>query len=549
MPKMMGIVGVGSQLQRLGNIKMGMKGAPQKNRSGSGTHRLPQKLSYYVVTTMARDKNDDWVRDDEIMEELGTDEPKSIPVFVPYDSIMAIMPHELAWWSASKLHCHGNGEEAERLDDATGEFEPFNGCKCPYYTGTGKEKLCKPAGILNVILGMGGRMGGVYQLRTSSMNSINNIVSSLAFLKARTGGPLAGIPLTLTIMKKKAQPKGMAMVDIYVAGLEFRADKNNSLTAFEQLQLVAGNQVQARLAAGQDMKQIEAASARDLAVSNVEDALDWEEEVNAHDDATEQKTTSKVGALRDRLANSESKTKDADFEDNPTEKPTEEELRENMRTEITTLLEDKLLPKKLVEDTTKWLESRRRLGTLTKTRDKLVVRINELEQAASADVEIKALRKEIEEMLDPDILPGATIEKMKTWLKQSNLTTELLKDGKQALHDIIESTNTAFPGNETPGSKPDEGAKGKATPADDDPPEDEAAPTNKSVNDLAKEILDLIGPAKEEGLVTESEYLTIWEQLDTLQGPDDLQKLLDTWAQNINDRRDVKGLDATQASE
>ena len=282
-------------------------------------------------------------------------------------------------------------------------------------------------------------------------------------------------------------------------------------------------------------------------MSNADDGLDWEEEFNAHDDATEQKTTSKVGDLRDRLANSESKTKDADFEDNPTEKPTEKELRENMRTEITTLLEDKSLPKKLVEDTTKWLESRRTLDSLTKTRDKLVVRIGEIEKAASADAEIKVLRKEITDMLDPGVLPGATIKKVKTWLERDDLTVELLGDGKKQLAKIIESTNAAFSGNETPESKSAEGAKGKATPAGDDPPEDEAS-TSKSVGDLAKEILNLIGPAKEEGLVTESEYQTIWEQLDTLQGPDDLQKLLDTWTQNINDRRDVKGLDATQAS-
>ena len=167
---MMGIKNIILQLQRIGNIKMGFKGEILK-RKGKKDIRLPQKLEYFLITTMGRHpKTDDWIVDDEVMAILG-EKPKSLPVFVPYDHIDLIFPREYAWWSGSRRICQGNGEVALRTENEGDEPVQMN-CPC--------DKLnneCKPRGILSLILESSGRIGGVHQLRTTSHNTIRNIVN------------------------------------------------------------------------------------------------------------------------------------------------------------------------------------------------------------------------------------------------------------------------------------------------------------------------------------------------------------------------------------
>ncbi|KKK71793.1 hypothetical protein LCGC14_2910370, partial [marine sediment metagenome] len=148
--------------------------------------------------------------------------------------------------------------------------------KCP--CDALESKHCKPHGILNVVLAISGRIGGAHQFRTTSWNSIENILSSLALLKSLTGGPLAGIPLKLVVGPKKVQPKGQPKARVVqVVSIEFRRNTELPGSTLVQLQEHSRIQTQARLTTGGDIKRLEAA-AEEINGDTTEDTEDWEQE-------------------------------------------------------------------------------------------------------------------------------------------------------------------------------------------------------------------------------------------------------------------------------
>ncbi len=489
MPPMMGIVGLGRQLQRLGNIKMGFKGEEKKKRDGSGTYRLPQKLDHFIVTTMEQDENGDWVPDEAIMEILGP-KPTSIPVFVPYHDDMEIFPREYAWWRSSRRECHGNGEISERFNPDTNEYDPGS-CPCEHYNNADPQKrVCKKNGILNVMLEISGRIGGVHQLRTASGYSIQNIVNSLGLLQSLTGGPLAGIPLTLTIQKMKVHPKGLPQqVTIYVAGLEFRADLNLGITAVEQLQLKAGNIIQAQLAGGKDMQMLGSAeSTGKLLGDTEEDALNWEQEfaATAEEKEIDQKTTSKTAGMRKRLKESEAKAaKEAET----------------------------AAAKKAAADDAQAAQVRA---------DK---EAKDAEAAAKPTVaETKEnIRTEMDTLMKSEFLPRAVTLKIETWLKEKKLSVAALEAGLAKLIKKIEQYEAM--------------ASDSAT---DKPP--------PALTDLDTQILDLMGQAREDGVVTEEEHSAVFDETDKLETPQALMDLLEKWKKIIGGRRSVRAEEIKQST-
>jgi len=446
MAPMMGIQGIGFRLQRIGNIKIGKKG-PEQKTSGGKKYRRPIKFEYFVVTTMERDKNEDWITDDVAMKELG-EKPTEIPVFVPYDRIDLIVPHELAYWSASKRHCHGNRVIAEETDEKTGEIVQRT-CPCDKL-----NKECKPHVILNVMLELGGRVGGVHQLRTGSWNSLENIVASLNLIKTITGGPIAGLPLTMTIRPQQALVEGRKTT-IYVVGLEFRANPQLEASPVKQMQEIARGIVQNRLATGQDMLAIEENAAslnRDLD----EDGLDWSEEfASTGDQRIDEKTRSKTADLKEKLAGTkEEKPSTAESESEKSE-PTEVELKNQLLEEIKLLRDNEALPQVEKDKVTKWLEKDHSLNILQKNRDKLL--------------------------------------------------------------DFIKSY-------------------------EDEEPEDEP-----SLGSLTGKLIDLMGNARENKLVTEEEYVKIFEAADKNQTTKWLTEIYDNWSAIIEDRGKVRAAEFDEA--
>lgn len=482
---MMGIKGMGMRLQRLGNIKAGSKGEERKKQHGAGTYRLPQKLDHFIVTTMERDEHDNWVEDEQIMKELGKD-PKEIPVFLPYHNIMQVFPHEYAWWSESKRHCHGNGEMALQTDPETGEEKQIN-CPCEKIT---EEGLCKARGILNVMLEMSGKIGGVHQFRTSSYYSCNNILASLNLIKSLTGGPhgpLAGIPLTLTIQPMIVYPrdaKGNKMkTKIFVAGLEYRADPDSQLSPIAQLQEAAKGVVQMQLGVGQNMKMLGAGEPEIIDFEVIEDAIDWHDEFIDEDAQqgktkkaaqVDKKTTGKVTDLKEKMSKAEEKKSqkkephepeqkeaqkpEGEESDNmsPPGEPTKEEVISNLRTEIFTMLES-----------------------------------------------VK------------DQMPDSQFNKWLDWMEK-NPSIDKLEEGKVRLAGIIEGIH-----------EKDAGTK-RGRP---------------SLNDLFMKLMDKLGHAKEdEDLVTEEEYKEVFAAYDKDENQNTkwVTEQIEKWEGIIADRRSVR---------
>ena len=553
---MMGIIDEPQdRLQRIGNIKMGYKGEPKKNRAGTGTYRLPKKLDHFIVTTMERDPDtDDWLPDKDLMEILG-EEPKSIPVMVPFHEIMDIIPHEFAWWKSSRRMCHGNGLIGLRYDEKTNTEKQMQ-CRCDKWTGEGgAERVCKKNGIMNVIITAAGRIGGVYQLRTTSGTTISNIKASINLIKSFSGGPVAGIPLMLTIQEQWAYPiiKGVKQkVKIFVAGLEFRADMKSSIPPGEQLLKAAYRQVQAQLSVHQNMLQIEQPSAGQINADTANDMVDWDQEFGegagprSVEDEIDSKTGAKTDALKDRLEGAT----EGQFEDEPppTEsEPTPAEKIKNFQTEIETLLEEEILPKETVKKIRTWLKGKHHLKTWEGTRDKLVKTIDDLEAKAkeapadkpTEDENRKAIRGDIAELMKSDALPKNTVTQLTEWLATEDLDADSLAECETKLIVLIQKYESE-PEDLIPAAKSENDGKAEESP--------EAKPGRPSLAELGIQLADMMADAREKGLVDEQEHTDVFDQSDKLATAKEITDLHKKWSAEIDDRRSVREEEDKQAS-
>ncbi len=217
------IKGLTPQLPERGRIKIGFKGEMRK--SGRGTDfQPPQKLDHFVVTTLQRGEDGNFIPDETLMARLG-DKPTEIPVRLLYDDPALNFPTRYACFVGRSLWCSGDGETAIRAP-ATPTGPPQEvACTCeradPAYKGNDK---CKMNGSLSVLIEGAGGIGGVWKFRTTSYNSIVGIMSTLAFIRQMTGGVLANIPLKLKVQPKQAAAPDGNPVTIYVVSLEFDGD-------------------------------------------------------------------------------------------------------------------------------------------------------------------------------------------------------------------------------------------------------------------------------------------------------------------------------------
>ena len=228
-PRSMAIKNLTVGLPERGKIKIGIKGEMRKSARGN-EFQPPQKLDHFVITTLQRDESGNFVKDRSAHEKYG-DKPVELPVRMIYDDPDLNFPTRYACYKGRTLWCSGDGESAQRLRD-DGKGHQTVSCTCerqdPNYKGPEK---CKMNGKLSVLLeGLGG-VGGVWALRTTSYNSIVGISSSLKFIRSITGGPMAGLPLRLTLRAKQVTDPDGKQQTVYVAGVEFDGD----IPALQQL--------------------------------------------------------------------------------------------------------------------------------------------------------------------------------------------------------------------------------------------------------------------------------------------------------------------------
>lgn len=187
------IHGIDLRPAEIGKIKIGGKGE-ERIGTGGRKYRLPVKHDHFTVVTTGKDKNGDFIPDEQIMTTLG-DHCTEIPITVLFNDPDLIFKTSYAFFDSAKCQCRGDGRIAQK---ANGEFIECNPKTCETYLAKG----CKPHGVLSVVLMDSPRVSGVHVFRTTSWNTINNILSSLDLLFARTYGQLAGLPLILTLQPK-----------------------------------------------------------------------------------------------------------------------------------------------------------------------------------------------------------------------------------------------------------------------------------------------------------------------------------------------------------
>lgn len=206
-------------LPERGKIKIGVKGKEITSQQGN-KFQPPQKLDHFVVTTTERGPDGNFKRDEALHVKIG-DRPTSIPIYLPFHDIELNLQTRYACFSGRKMWCSGDGESAQRLTDDGHRVQVS--CVCeridPDYAGRDK---CKLNGLLSVMIRDAGGVGGVWKFRTTSFNTVTGLMSTLALIKATTGGPLAGIPLTMRISPKTvASPTDGRIQTIYVVSVGY----------------------------------------------------------------------------------------------------------------------------------------------------------------------------------------------------------------------------------------------------------------------------------------------------------------------------------------
>ena len=205
-------------LPERGKIKIGEKGTERKSAQGK-TFQPPTKLDHFIITTLERGPDGNFLRDAEAHERFG-EAPTELPVRLLYNDPELNFATRYAAYAGRQVFCTGDGESALRMVEGK---QTAVACPCERLErGYNKPDRCKINGILSVLLdGMPG-IGGIWKFRTTSFNSVDGLTASLHFMRQITGGQLAGIPLMLTLKPKQAtDPEGKQQV-IYVVGLEFR---------------------------------------------------------------------------------------------------------------------------------------------------------------------------------------------------------------------------------------------------------------------------------------------------------------------------------------
>jgi hypothetical protein len=225
------IKGLTPSLPERGKIKIGMKGAAITSKRGN-EFQPPQKLDHFIVTTLQRGHDGNFIPDETLMSRLGP-KPTEIPVRLLYDDPALNFPTRYACFIGRALWCSGDGEVATRLTETAQEMttptpriEPREvSCPCPRSDPSyDRRDKCKMNGSLSVLIEGAGGVGGVWKFRTTSYNSIVGIMSSLGFLWRVTGGVLANIPLKLRVQPKQATAPDGSQVTVYIVSLEFDGD-------------------------------------------------------------------------------------------------------------------------------------------------------------------------------------------------------------------------------------------------------------------------------------------------------------------------------------
>ena len=173
------------RLPRLGKIRLGIK-------VENGDKPYPKETPYFVVPQ-------------EVAKVYG-DRPTELDIMLPVEDESVCFPQAYEFYGSSRgLKCTGDGETAMRLNEQTKVMEQRE-CPCELF----EQKKCKQRAHLAVILHKVS-VGGIYQIDTSSFNSIVDLNSSIDYVRALIGR-FAMVPLKLKREARETHHDGMKQI-------------------------------------------------------------------------------------------------------------------------------------------------------------------------------------------------------------------------------------------------------------------------------------------------------------------------------------------------
>jgi hypothetical protein len=224
------IKNLGARLACRYKIKIGGLGKETTSKQGT-RFRLPEKYDHFVITTNERDPFGNLIPAHDIMQAYGP-KPTELNVILFSNEIEDVYNDWYAYYTGKSVQCKSiDGEIArwnhmlaplpqslQQIQDENGwTLVRCTGQQCPVY----QKENCKINAIFRCILAEAQTVGGVAELRTTSINSALQLRASLALIQQVTGGYMAGIPLILKLQPKTVQlPQGGQSI-IYITHLEY----------------------------------------------------------------------------------------------------------------------------------------------------------------------------------------------------------------------------------------------------------------------------------------------------------------------------------------
>jgi len=254
------------RLPEMGGIRAGTKGEEAVSRDGK-KFRLPKRLDHYIITTTERNDEGTLILDTDLMDSLKKSDRAivnsegnltGIPIRLLYNDISLNFPTRYACYTGNKCVCSGDGEKAKTRDGR----EIKCPCKQLEPTYEGKDK-CRANGRLTCIIDGASMFGGCYVLRTTSINTVKQILGSLLLYHTATSGMLSFIPFLLVLKPMTTTiPTTSQLTTVYISSILYNG---NPLELKKEALSIAKEHSQLLV----EMKQVEA-SAKQLIKYEVE---------------------------------------------------------------------------------------------------------------------------------------------------------------------------------------------------------------------------------------------------------------------------------------
>jgi len=221
---------------------------------------LPVKDGEFHVTSLVKGKDGQWIEHPLVneLERTANSKLRAIPVRLLCNNPELNLRAQYSAFDGQtgRPVCSGDGETSRRrMPDGSVQELPCAGADACEF---GRRARCKLYGRMALrIEGQPDELG-VFQIRTTSFNSIRALTARMMYLHALTGGLLAGLPLTLKIRAKSTTL--IRGTPIYFLDLEVREGMALAEAAAE-----ARSVAQRWVEAGLDLSAFEAAVAAGLA--------------------------------------------------------------------------------------------------------------------------------------------------------------------------------------------------------------------------------------------------------------------------------------------